>query len=156
MRLVPPLSAPEKEAVVLAARALLTADRGAPVRFRHQGRTLKGLDCIGVIVHAFTAAGFNMVDRTDYGRMPAQRKLAESLAQHFGPPVLQAAPVKPVDLQVGDVVAMAWGDEEAHVGLVVDHPYGVGIIHAYAIAKRVIEHRIDPLVASKIVGVYRP
>jgi cell wall-associated NlpC family hydrolase len=153
---LPQLTAEQKAAMVLAARALVTANNGAAVPFRHQGRTLRGMDCIGALVWAVRAAGLEVDDRTDYGHMPsASRKLAQSLTEHFGEPVLRRA--KPEDLQVGDLLAMAWGVAgDAHVGIVGDHKHGVSIIHSHANAKFVVEQRIDALIAARITGVWRP
>lgn len=154
-RIIPPLSDDEKAQVIAAARALLTVVNGRAVPFRHQGRTLRGIDCIGVLAAAFGVLGYPIEDRTDYGRLPADRKLSASLELHFGPPV-QRGPVPADVLQPCDVVAMAWGSENTHVGLVVPHPHGVGLVHAYLSAQRVIEHRIDDLWRSRITEVYRP
>ena len=51
--------------MIASARACI----GTP--FHHQGRAIGiGLDCIGLIVVALTAAGFSVRDRSDYGRRP--------------------------------------------------------------------------------------
>lgn len=135
---------------IAAARAML----GVP--FRHQGRTLRGIDCIGLLVRAMRAAGFDITDRTDYGRTPGDRKLAQSLVQHFGRPLFHK-PVRPEQLQPGDIVAMSWGLQEAHVGLVTDHPHHrIGLIHSLKDKEKVVEHGLDALVASKISLVFRP
>lgn len=154
-RIIPPLNDTQKVMVMAAARALLTVANGGPVPFRHQGRTIRGIDCIGVLAAAFGVLGYPIEDRTDYGRLPADRKLSASLQLHFGEPVLRA-PVAAGALQPCDVVTMAWGAENSHVGLVVPHPHGVGLVHAYLSAQRVIEHRIDDLWRSRITEVYRP
>lgn len=155
-RLVPVLDESEKALVIAHARSLLVAKNGGPVKFRHQGRTLKGVDCIGVIALSFAALGYEIHDRVDYGKLPAQRKLAAAMEEHFGPPV-HVAPVTVEQLQPGDVIAMSWGEEEAHVALVVDHPeYRVGVVHAYKNSLRVIEHGVIQPFADKILGVYRP
>lgn len=153
-RLIPILTEDQRAAVIAAARSQLKACKGGPVPFRHQGRSLRGRDCIGLLAYAF-GSFFAIADRTDYGRLPADRKLAQTLAEHFGPPIW-TRPVKMENLRPGDVVTMDWGAEEAHVALVVDHPHGVGLVHSYASAKRVIEHRIDALVLSRISAVYSP
>lgn len=154
MRLIPELDDYERAHVIAVARSLLTAHKGGPVPFRHQGRTLRGLDCIGVLAYAFGSLGYPIEDRIDYGRLPADRKLAASLSDHFGQPIAKSPRME--QLRPCDVVTMSWGAEECHVALVVDHPHGVGMVHAYASSKRVIEHRIDDLVLSRIHSVFRP
>lgn len=152
-RLVPNLSPEQKRLLVASARYLLKANPKRPgkaVQFRHQGRTLKGLDCIGLLTWAFSQTGFDLNDRTDYGKLPAHRKLYESLKEHFGDPVSG-------DLQVGDIVTMDWGSEECHVALVTDHPdYGLGLIHSYASAGHVIEHGLTEHERKLITSVFRP
>jgi cell wall-associated NlpC family hydrolase len=144
MRAIPPLSAPQRTALVAAARSLV----GTP--FRHQGRTRRGCDCIGLLVLSFALIGLRGNDRVDYGKLPAHRKLAASLEDNFGLPFSG-------ELQPGDVVAMSWGAEEAHVALVCDHPdLGLGLIHSYANAGRVIEHGLIPEHIKLITLRFRP
>lgn len=151
MRLVPQLTDAQRAGVIASARKL----RG--LKFRHQGRTTRGIDCIGVLVVAFKGAGIKLKDRIDYGKLPANRKLAQSLWQHFGLPVKHGRKrIQPSDLQPGDIATMHWGDEECHVGLIVDHPHGVGMVHAYNNGQGVIEHGVDALWASRMFAVYRP
>lgn len=52
------------DSVVSAARALV----GVP--FRHQGRTVRGLDCLGTVVRALSCAGLRIEDKRDYPREP--------------------------------------------------------------------------------------
>lgn len=148
MRLIPALSEGEKLAFIHSVRSLKTAVKGKPVRFRHQGRTLRGIDCIGLIVLGFRGIGIHLADRTDYGRLPAQRKLDDSLQEHFGPPV--TGPLQPAD-----ILSMSWGAESGHVAVVSDHPDGLGIIHCYRNAACVIEHRLAEHHLSLITAAYR-
>lgn len=143
-----PLSDAQARAVVAAARALLGT------RFLHQGRTRRGIDCIGLIVLAFAAVGVVLDDRTDYGRLPADRKLEQALTDNLGPS--RGRPRTLADLRVGDVVSMAWGGEAAHVALVVDHPEGLGLIHTWSASNKVIEHRLTDEIRGLIRGVHRP
>lgn len=151
-RTIPELT-PEQRAEFIATLKRLAAAR---VPFRHQGRTLKGLDCLGTPVWALNAVGVATPgDRIDYGRLPARRKLAESLEAALGPPVHEGT-VDIAQLQPGDIVTMQWGSEEAHVATIVDHPEGLGIVHAHVAKQCVIFTRLDELIARNIYGVYRP
>lgn len=149
MRYVEPLTDIERVLFVQAARSLLTIRDGKPVTFRHQGRTLRGLDCIGALVWSLARVGRFVRDRVDYGRLPAMRKLVEALTDNFGLPVSEP-------MQTGDVVAQAWGDEEAHVAVVGDHPHGLSLIHCYANSGHMIEHRFDDHWRGLTTGVFRP
>ena len=146
-RLIEPLSADERLALIAAARSFL----GVP--FRHQGRTVKGMDCIGLIVLAFAAIGKPLRNRSDYGRLPANAKLDRELLEHFGegfaPDYLEPQP--------GDVVSMTWAKEAAHVAIITPHPdRRIGLIHSSRDFDRVVEHGIDADWRSRIVKVYRP
>jgi cell wall-associated NlpC family hydrolase len=141
-RLIEPLTADERLGLIAAARSFM----GAP--FRHQGRTAEGMDCIGLLGLSFALIGKLLRDRTDYGRIPAHKKLQRELAEHFGPPV-------PGDPVPGDVVSLAWAGEPCHVAIVTPHPdRGIGLIHCYLHSQRVIEHGIDPKWRSRICGRY--
>lgn len=144
-RIVPEFTDEQRIQLVSEARALLGRE------FRHQGRRESAMDCIGLVAICVSKVlGYEVKARTDYGRLPAQRKLEEGLTDHFGPSLgLIPSP--------GDVVSMEWYLEPNHVGIVSPHPeYGVGIIHCYLNSKRVIEHGMDRLWRSRITGVYRP
>lgn len=150
-RLTEPLNDEEKVALVAAARSFI----GVP--FRHQGRTINGMDCIGHLVLSFAAINKPLRNRVDYGRLPANAKLEAALSLHFGPPV--AGPPQPAD-----VVVLAWEDDPryvglpCHVGIVAPHPeprIGISLIHCYAISGRVIEHGFSADWLSRVVGVYR-
>ena len=49
------------------------------VPFRHQGRSHRGLDCLGLLAVAFRDAGMTVHDRTDYSRTPNLAEMKEAL-----------------------------------------------------------------------------
>lgn len=151
-RLIPSLTDDERAAVVAAGMELLfLGPYGKAVRFRHQGRTVRGIDCIGTAVWAYSrGAGVLIADRTDYGKLPAHRKLRETMELHFD----VSLPLR-TELQTADLLSMAWGAEEAHLAMVVPHPDGLGLLHAYADAGCVIWHRLTHDHMQKVNGVYR-
>lgn len=149
-RLIAPLTDEQRDAYIAAAHSLI----GVP--FRAQGRTTRGIDCIGVVIWSLRTAGVEVPnDRIDYGKLPARRKLAAELQAALGEPVMIGR-IDADKLQPGDVLTMQWGAEEGHVALVVSHPEGLGIIHAYANKQKVIYTRLDDLILSNVYGVYRP
>lgn len=114
--------------IVAQARSLV----GVP--WRHQGRTQRGVDCIGLIVLAFKGAGIDWAkvvgtaDKHNYGR-GAQPELL-NLIRMFGDPIQQ-----PIE---GCLILMKFAADHypRHVGI-----YSKGnIIHADARAGRVVEH----------------
>lgn len=149
MRLIPPLTPEQRMAFVEAARCFLGAS------WAHQGRRPNRMDCIGLGALAMAAIGIRLRDRTDYGRVPSQKKLRGELFEHFGPPV--------DDLMPADWVTLRWTGEENHIAIVTDHPEGLGLIHCWRAAPgspagggKVVEHRLDETWRRRIVEVFRP
>lgn len=143
MRIIPPLSEEQKVAFIAAARSYMG------VKFRHQGRTRRGVDCVGHVVLSLRDIGLSPNDRTNYGILPYEKQLEAVLRDHFGPPVAGAP-------QPADVVLMKWAGEVCHTGIITPHPdYGIGIVHCYLSSQKVVEHGIDDTWRRRIVEVYR-
>lgn len=144
-----PFTDAEVALVLATARSMLNW------KWRHQGRTPRGIDCLGLVALSIGAVR-PVRDREGYGREPYNRQLRASLVEHFGPPVARA------DLRPGDVVTMRWTGEERHVAIVTDHPEGLGLIHCYHLAPggaaggRAIEHRLSTDYLNRIVEGFRP
>ncbi len=130
-----------RDAILETARGY----RGTP--FRHQGLLPgRGLDCVGVIVCIGRDLGLFRYDVVGYPRVPST---FSSLLQH-----VRAAGFRPVpltDALPGDVYLMAIIDRPQHVALATDK----GILHAWMQARQVVEHGLDDMWRSRIVGVYR-
>lgn len=117
------------------------ARRYIGVPFRHQGRSVLGLDCIGLVVCAARDIGLTLRDRTDYPRDPNGELPAELAAQ-----------TEPADsVRPGDLALMAFAGQPTHVAILA----GDTLIHGYASVGRVVEHRIDARWRSRIVSVHR-
>ena len=92
-------------ATVKAVRAF------AGVPFLHRGRNPDvGLDCAGIILCAYEAAGFHLVDCWSYGPIPPVSKIAETLRLNgFG---------TTHDIWDGDVLQIYIDESPRHLGLV--------------------------------------
>lgn len=102
-----------------------------------------GLDCIGVIVCAAMACGFEVKDRTAYPMRPngeLQGELESHLVRVRGEP------------QKGDVLMMAFDAEPHHVAMVVS--YG-RIVHAYATVRKCVVQPYTDYWREKTRAVYR-
>lgn len=122
--------------VVDAARSFV----GTP--FHHAGRLPSvGLDCIGVVVCAARAAGFEIVDVLAYP-LRANGMLRAIIDDKF---------VKVTDMQPGDVLLMSFDGEPHHLAVYA----GATIIHAYAQARKCVEQEYSAWWADRTVGVYR-
>ena len=148
MRLVPPLSEPERAEFIAAALRL----RDVP--FRHTGRSVRGVDCVGLVALALTAVGRQVADRADYSRNPIGEGLRDVLVAHLGEPVSE--------MQPGDVVLMRWHESGGvklfnHVGIVTAYPLGgLALLHAHLPNRRVVWHRLADPWPRRIVEVFRP
>ena len=59
------------------------------------------------------------------------------------------------DIEVGDVILMAWTLEPQHVCVVTSVDPYIEIVHASAPTKRVVKHVLDAEFASRVRVVYR-
>jgi hypothetical protein len=57
--------------------------------------------------------------------------------------------------QAGDLALFSVRDNPQHLAIVTDYEGGLGMIHAYAPARRVVEHRLDDDWNSRLVKVFR-
>lgn len=132
---------PTPDIILAAARAWLDTP------FHHQGRLRGvGVDCAGLIVGVAQDLGIAVPDQTGYARTPSNGQLRRALDA-----ALTVAP----GLAPARVVLMRWESEDMHVGLLADHPAGgLSLIHAYAPARRVVEHYLDDVWADRITAIY--
>jgi cell wall-associated NlpC family hydrolase len=144
MRLVAPLNAAERAALVAHARSFVD------VPFKHRGRSRDGIDCVGLVQACLQAIGRETADDLTYSRVPVPglSALRDALIRHFGEPVKTLA--------AGDVVAMRWAADICHVAIVGDSPKGLTVIHALAASRRVVETRLADPWPRRIAGIWRP
>lgn len=120
------------------------------VKFRHRGRTTRGLDCLGLVVLAARDCGYEAKDKKVYGRQPFNDGLRQGLIDNGCVPVTR-------EMRPGDILLMKHylhDKEPTHVGIVTEHPHGLGIIHSYAAMGRVVYHRIDKVRKRKVMEVF--
>jgi cell wall-associated NlpC family hydrolase len=98
------------------------------VPFLHQGRSRRGIDCVGLPV--VIAMSLGLVPRTfdtgAYGRLPTG-ELTDRL---------QDACIKTDKPKSGTIVVIAWTKTAAHTAICT----GPTLIHAYQSVGRVVEH----------------
>lgn len=122
----------------------------------HQGRARRGIDCVGLLVAAFSDYGIQ--DRTDYSRDPSGGVLEANVREQFGDPVAVGSfrrPVQESSIRIGDVLVMAFPFVARHVGIVADHPNGLSLIHTDRSFGAVTEHRLDDRWLPRIRFVHR-
>lgn len=123
-------------------------------RWHHQA-SLKGVgcDCIGLVAGVARALKVQAAYDFDgdfklraYGRQPDPSALLAG-CDHL----MERIPK--TSARLGDVLVMKFETEPQHFGIVsaIDPPY---MIHAFAQARKVVEHRIDALWLSRVLRAY--
>ena len=124
--------------VYLAARELV----GTP--YLHQGRRKNiGIDCIGIPIWTLRRLGLGDFDVSDYAPSPDGTLLSriEKVSE-------------PVILQPGVLLVFRIRSVPQHCGIVSEYMNGLGLIHAWDIAGKVVEHRLTKDWLDKVVGCY--
>jgi cell wall-associated NlpC family hydrolase len=126
-----------RAAVVECARRYLGT------RWHHQGRSSAGLDCAGLVVRVAHDLGLSSADVGGYGRTPDGFRLYDVLRAHL---------VVTHEAQPGDVLLFRFVKNPMHLAILTEPGR---MIHAYANARRVVEHRIDETWRRRIVDAFR-
>ena len=82
------------------------------VPFMHQGRSLRGLDCLGLVVVAARDLGISVVDNLAYSKKPDFEEMRAGLLHHM-------APVPSDDADKGDVIWLRWDRDGYPVHLAI-------------------------------------
>ena len=112
-------------------------------RYHHQGRVKGvGVDCAGLIVCVLTELGLPAPDVEGYGRRPDG-----SLRGHIETHMDRTTEPLP-----GDLVLFQWASAPFHVAILTAPDT---IIHAYAINRKVCEHRMGSTFGPFVAGYYK-
>ena len=142
---------PDSNIIVTQARTWI----GTP--FHHQARLKgKGCDCLGLIVgvvdelglkdkHGKPLAGY---DEVTYSKEPDGAYLTEKLTA-----LLDEVPID--DAQAGDLALFKVRENPQHMAFLTDYENTLGMVHSYAPARRVVEHRLDDDWKQRLVKVFR-
>lgn len=125
----------ERTAIMECARGYL----GVP--WLHQGRTLRGLDCAGLIIRVAHDLKLSDFDINGYGMEPqggVMRNLLSMHTQH----TRQAC--------LGDILLLRFTRLPQHLAIVTDY----GMIHTYRQVGRVVEHAYDRVWRSRLVDAF--
>ena len=141
---------PQPHPIVACARSWVGT------RFHHQGRVKRsrshrgGVDCLGLLVGVAgeLALALASADERDYSHQPDHARLRRRLAE-----LLKELPK--AHMAPGDIVLLNIAGNPQHLGIVSDDAQALGLIHAYAPAKAVVEHRLDGWWEARIEAVFR-
>lgn len=114
------------------------------------------MDCLGLLVGVARELGLRSrqgvaletVDRRDYTHYPSIDELRQQLAAHLHE--LHHEVLLP-----GDVLLLAIEGRAQHLAMVSEVSQSVSIIHAYAPARKVVEHVMDAQWKHNIVAIFR-
>ena len=131
--------------IVVQARTWL----GTP--FKHQGRKKGvGVDCLGLLVGI--AEELNLQDERgkplaafdalDYGHLPDEKRLWRGLKSCLSPN------------REGNIALFHIDGTARHLGIIARDKAYRTLIHAYAPARKVVEHRLDEMWESRIVELF--
>ena len=133
--------------MVTIHKIIETARSYIGTKFKHQGRSKKGIDCIGLIECSLHDNGIlTKATSPGYSRNPVPNDFAAGLDEHFDR-------VSVMEMQPGDILWFAIDGIPRHVGFYTEVNT---VIHAYAkLKKEVIEHRLTDQWKKNIRRVYR-
>jgi cell wall-associated NlpC family hydrolase len=130
--------------IVAAARGFLG------VRYRHQGRSRDGVDCIGLPVCVRAELGLPPMDAGAYGRVSLGSEMLDYCKANM-------TEVARDQIQPGDILVQMSG-KVRHMAIVCDYPLcpdSLGIIHAWVQNRRVCECRLTAEFMSTVRGCFR-
>lgn len=138
-------------------------------RFLHQGRLKRGagegggVDCLGLLVGVARELGLRdrqgralaESDCADYGQFPDGEALRRTLAE-----LLVEIPCS--DVAPGDIALFRFDGNPQHLAIVGNYEDAadggdvpLSLIHAYAPARKVVEHRLDAAWRTRMVAAFR-
>jgi len=140
-----------KNDIVVQARTWL----GTP--HHHQARLKRvGCDCLGLIIgvvneldlkdkHGEPLAAY---DEITYSKEPDGAYLTQKIAA-----LLDEVPIAAA--QAGDLALFKVRENPQHMAFLTDYENTLGMVHSYAPARRVVEHRLDDDWKQRLVKVFR-
>lgn len=120
---------------------ITTARSFLGVRWKHQGRSIDGLDCVGLIVIVAHQLKLTDYDTQAYSRRPKNT----SFLDHFDKAGAIRIPIQQIDL--GDIAIFEQAGYPCHTGLITNN----GVIHSSMPRRKVVEEPIP----SDIIAAYR-
>lgn len=125
--------------------------------FHHQARLKNvGCDCLGMVVGVVDelklcdADGVPLAtyDEVTYSKEPDGAYLTQKLVG-----LLEEVPVE--DMRAGDLALFRVRENPQHLAILSDYEGALGMIHCFAPARRVVEHRLDDDWKSRLLKVFR-
>ena len=120
------------------------------VPYRHQGRSVRGLDCGGLLIVVSQEIGFAYKERfTRYSRNAETFNLRQEMNR-----VLE--PIDKESIQPGDFLLFRFQGLAHHVAITTDYPGDkIGMIHTHAGVGKVAEHRFANAWKSHLMQAFK-
>ena len=125
--------------------------------FHHQARLKKvGCDCLGLVVGVVDELGLKdkngvplaAYDEITYSKEPDGAYFTQKLIELLDE-------VSLADMRAGDMALFKVRENPQHVAILTDYEGELGMIHCFAPARRVVEHRLDDDWRSRLLKVFR-
>jgi cell wall-associated NlpC family hydrolase len=133
----------ERADIVKVARSYV----GTP--YKHQGRSRKGIDCIGLVICVAQEFGVQLIAPNDYAPSPSSNLVLKHADT-------QGIIIPDKKIALGRIVVM-WGmtsQEAQHFAVVGDMNGRFTMIHAFSKRGMVVEHSWDNFWIRRIMKVY--
>lgn len=127
-----------------------TARKWLGVRWKHQGRTVHGIDCVGLPAKVAHELGISQADYSNYPRSPIPSAFLEIFRRHL-------IEVRVAERQTGDILLLRdeKGRHLCHCGIQSEKDGAPHLIHAFAGLRQVVEEPITREMALRIIYAFR-
>lgn len=127
--------------MILSVKIVETARSYLGVRWKHQGRTREGIDCVGLLVLVAHELRLTTYDTRAYSRRPKNTVFLD----HFDKAGASRLAIQ--DATIGDIAIFEQAGYPCHAGLLTSN----GIIHASMPRRKVVEEKLP----GDIIAAYR-
>lgn len=131
----------------LSVQLAEAAQKLVGTRFMRQGRTLLGVDCVGLLIVAAREIGVNLsqYDNRTYSHNPDPKDLKQRLDAGLQPAT---------EIGVGSVLLLNGQAGTQHIAIVAECAMGLTVVHASNLRGCVIEHRMTKSFRETVAAIY--
>lgn len=122
--------------MIIRSEIIDEARKWINVRFRHQGRTKDGIDCVGLIIQVAKGLKISEFDITSYSRGANSLELIKFFKDLMNEKLLS-------EMTLGDVLVFRESAYPCHIAIIGEQKGIQTIIHAYAPRRKVVEERYE-------------
>ena len=132
--------------MITVEKLIETARSYLGVPYRHQGRTRKGVDCLGLVIACANDLKVPIADSTAYSTKVDTENLLNGILAH-------AQQTEKIVVKPGYLALMQFVKEAGatHTALITER----GIIHSYNKRGKVVEHRLNDVWEKRIVATFK-